>query len=91
VFCSQKLREEFIKLTNPAVASIKNASTHVQDVQRLVYYEDLKRQDPDAEMELIMRSGFTVKVAGNSRAAPQDWFSYKNLVVDSTEYDFCFL
>ena len=75
-----------MKLTSPAVSAFDSfVPMKKKDLARLLYLDDLNSKDKNAEIELAKRSGFTLKVTGDSVSKPADWSAYRSLVMESSE------
>ena len=83
-FDDQKLREEYLKLTNPALAIENREISNVDDL-RMKYYKELLSKDANAEIELLKRAGFKLEVVGKQFRKPANWTAYKSLVIENTE------
>lgn len=75
-----------MKLTSPAVSAFDRFHLmRAKDEARLLYLDDLNSKDKNTEIELAKRSGFTLKVTGDSVSKPADWSAYRSLVMESSE------
>ncbi len=75
-----------MKLTSPAVSALDRfLPMKEKDSARLLYLDDLNSKDKNTEIELAKRSGFTLKVTGDSVSKPADWSAYRSLVMESSE------
>ena len=75
-----------MKLTSPAVSALDRiVPMREKDEARLLYLDDLNSKDKNTEIELAKRSGFTLKVTGDSVSKPADWSAYRSLVMESSE------
>ena len=75
-----------MKLTSPAVSALdRDVPMNKKDLDRLLYLEDLNSKDKNTEIELAKRSGFTLKVTGDSVSKPADWYAYKSRVMESSK------